>query len=77
MTKRSKADRKRIKRTPSSGPPTVIVRDDYVLLPQGAEPAWVYFPVPEPTGCMNGGRFQNCDCLVCVRRRAEKERKDG
>jgi hypothetical protein len=64
MTRRSKADRKRIQRTPRPGPSVhfVDMRWDMPQCP------------PEPVsflGCMTGGRFAQCDCLVCLRRLGE------
>ena len=62
MTRRSKSDRKKIPRTPGPGTNAPIVRDDY-----GIEPICGPPPATRELGCMNGGRFATCDCLVCMR----------
>lgn len=61
MTRRSKADRKRIPRTPRSGKNEACVSGWMIEQPQ-CPPSPVSF-----LGCMNGGRFAQCDCIVCVR----------
>ncbi len=60
--KRSKADRKKAVRVPRPGPNEPLV-DLRWGEPQSPPPDVRFL------GCMNGGRFALCDCLVCLQRK--------
>lgn len=68
MTRRSKADRKKVVRAPSPTPAQMVDMRSWGCGEPQSPP-----PDVRALGCMNGGRFAQCDCLVCV----QSARKDG